>query len=62
MKWFNPPRTLLQVKKRGQLVLLFMNIIIASVTLFKLDQQSQSQTYSICQQQYDGSVVCYCSR
>jgi len=62
MKWFNPPRTLLQVKKRGQFILLFMNIIIASVTLFKLDQQPQSQTYSICQQQYDGSVVCYCSR
>jgi len=62
MKWFDPPRTLLAVKKRGQLILLFMNIIIASVTLFKLDQQPQSQIYSICQRQYDGSVVCYCSR
>jgi hypothetical protein len=60
MKWFDPPRTLLQVKKRGQLILLFMNIIIASVTLFKLDQK-QPRSYSVCQQQYNGSVVCYCS-
>ena len=62
MKWFNPPRTLLQLKKRGQLYLLGVNIMIATITLFKLDQPPQSQMYSICQRQYDGSVVCYCSR
>ena len=59
MKWFNPPRTLLQLKKRAQLILLFFNIIIASATLFKLDD---SKPYSICQQQYDGTTICYCSR
>jgi len=59
MKWFDPPRSLLQVKKRAQLILLFFNIIIASVTLWKIDE---SKPYSICKQHYDGSVVCYCSR
>ena len=59
MKWFDPPRSLLQVKKRAQLILLFFNIIIASVKLWKIDE---SKPYSICRQQYDGSVVCYCSR
>ena len=36
MKWFNPPKTLLQVKKRAQLYLLTINIILATANLITM--------------------------
>ena len=36
MKWFNPPKTLLQVKKRAQLYLITINIILATVNLITM--------------------------
>ena len=36
MKWFDPPKTIEGLKKRGQLYLLLINIIIATTNFFVL--------------------------
>ena len=64
MKLWNPPKTLEEIKKRAQISLLMLNIIIASVNLIilstKLDTLGQrmvlycstvNYTDTICQEQ-----------
>jgi hypothetical protein len=65
MKWFNPPRTLLQLKKRAQLYLLAINIILATTNLLtmnhklnRIDDITNSQMILYCRTVNFTDTIC----
>ena len=61
MKWFDPPKTWDEIKKRSQITLLLLNIIVASCNLIilsgKLDRLGQ-KTIIFCEMSSMTTSVC----
>ena len=61
MKWFDPPKTIEAMKKRAQVSLLMLNIIIAGVNLIILTTKLETlgqKTIFFCQMNSMTTSVC----